>query len=192
MERGFVVWFTGPSGSGKSTLACALESLLRERGLKVEVLDGDVVRTNLSKGPGFSKQDRDTNIRRIGFVCKLLARNAVAAIAAAISPYREVRDEDRREIGDFVEVYVKCFLDVLVERDAKGLYTKALRGEIQGLSPDGALQVCPPSAPLAAWGPSLGRWSHPEAWTPLLLSATVSHVSGRARPPGTAPPRLFD
>ena len=125
-----MVWFTGLSGSGKSTLACALESLLRERGLKVEVLDGDVVRTNLSKGLGFSKEDRDTNIRRIGFVCRLLARNGVAAIAAAISPYREIRDEIRRDIGDFVEVYVKCPIEVLVDRDAKGLYERALRGEI--------------------------------------------------------------
>ena len=130
MERGFVVWFTGLSGASKSTLACELESVLRERGLKVEVLDGDLVRTNLSKGLGFSKEDRDTNIRRIGFVCKLLARNGVATIAAAISPYREVRDEVRRDIGDFVEVYVKCPIDVLKERDAKGLYAKALRGEI--------------------------------------------------------------
>lgn len=130
MERGFVVWFTGLSGAGKSTLAHRLETVLRERGQKVEILDGDVVRTNLSKGLGFSKEDRDTNIRRIGFVCKLLARNGVAAIAAAISPYREVRDEIRREIGDFVEVYVKCPIDVLAERDVKGLYAKALRGEI--------------------------------------------------------------
>ncbi len=130
MERGFVVWFTGLSGAGKSTLARGLESVLRERGLKVEVLDGDVIRTNLSKGLGFSKEDRDTNIRRIGFVCKLLARNGVATIAAAISPYREVRDEVRRDIGDFVEVYVKCPIDVLKERDTKGLYAKALRGEI--------------------------------------------------------------
>ncbi len=97
MERGFVVWFTGLSGAGKSTLARGLESVLRERGLKVEVLDGDVIRTNLSKGLGFSKEDRDTNIRRIGFVCKLLARNGIATIAAAISPYREVRDEVRRD-----------------------------------------------------------------------------------------------
>ncbi len=134
MERGFVVWFTGLSGAGKSTLACGLESVLRERGLKVEVLDGDVIRTNLSKGLGFSKEDRDTNIRRIGFVCKLLARNGVATIAAAISPYREVRDEVRRDIGDFVEVYVKCPIDVLKERDAKGLYAKALRGEISNFT----------------------------------------------------------
>ncbi len=134
MERGFVVWFTGLSGAGKSTLARELESVLRERGLKVEVLDGDVIRTNLSKGLGFSKEDRDTNIRRIGFVCKLLARNGVATIAAAISPYREVRDEVRRDIGDFVEVYVKCPIDVLKERDAKGLYAKALRGEISNFT----------------------------------------------------------
>ncbi|MBI1886469.1 MAG: adenylyl-sulfate kinase [Chloroflexi bacterium] len=130
MDRGFVVWFTGLSGAGKSTLARRLESVLRERGLKVEVLDGDIIRTNLSKGLGFSKEDRDTNIRRIGFVCKLLARNGVATIAAAISPYREIRDEVRRDIGDFVEVYVKCPIDVLTGRDVKGLYAKALKGEI--------------------------------------------------------------
>ena len=104
MGRGFVVWFTGLSGAGKSTLAQELESVFRRCGMKVEVLDGDVVRTNLSKGLGFSKEDRDTNIRRIGFVCKLLARNGVAVIAAAISPYRKVRDEIRRDTGDFVEV----------------------------------------------------------------------------------------
>ena len=130
MERGFVVWFTGLSGAGKSALAHRLETVLRGRGLKVEVLDGDVVRTHLSKGLGFSKEDRDTNIRRIGFVCKLLARNGVVAIGAAISPYREIRDELRRDIGDFVEVYVKCPMEVLLERDVKGLYAKALRGEI--------------------------------------------------------------
>ena len=130
MDRGFIVWFTGLSGGGKSTLALALETVLRERGHKVEVLDGDVVRTNLSKGLGFSKEDRDTNIRRIGFVCNLLARNGGVAIAAAISPYREIRDEIRRAAGDFVEVYVKCPIDVLTERDTKGLYAKALRGEI--------------------------------------------------------------
>ncbi len=134
MERGFVVWFTGLSGGGKSTLARALESVLRECGHKVEVLDGDIVRTNLSKGLGFSKEDRDINIRRIGFVCKLLARNGVAAIAAAISPYREICDEVRREIGDFVEVYVKCPIDVLKQRDTKGLYAKALAGDISNFT----------------------------------------------------------
>ena len=131
MERqGFTVWFTGLSGSGKTTLARAVELILRDRGLKVEVLDGDIVRTNLSKGLGFSKEDRDTNIKRIGFVCKLLSRNGVVAIGSAISPYREVRDFVRRDIGRFVEVYCRCPLDVLVERDVKGLYEKALAGEI--------------------------------------------------------------
>jgi adenylylsulfate kinase len=130
VERGFTLWFTGLSGAGKTTIANAVEPLLRERGLKVEVLDGDVVRTNLSKGLGFSKEDRDTNILRIGFVAHLLSRNGVAAITAAISPYRDIRDQVRQQIGDFVEVYVKCPLDELVKRDVKGLYAKAIRGEI--------------------------------------------------------------
>lgn len=129
-HQGFTLWFTGLSGSGKTTLARAVERVLRDRGLKVEVLDGDVIRTNLSKGLGFSKEDRDTNIKRIGFVCKLLSRHGVAAIASAISPYREVRDSVRRDIGRFVEVYCRCPLDVLVARDVKGLYQKALAGEI--------------------------------------------------------------
>src|SRR3989337_2288082 len=129
-ERGFAVWLTGLSGAGKTTIAHGLERELRERGRKVEVLDGDVVRTHLSKGLGYSKEDRDTNIRRIGFVCHLLTRNGVVAIAAAISPYREIRDENRALIGDFVEVYAKCPVEVLKERDVKGLYAKALRGEI--------------------------------------------------------------
>lgn len=135
MERqGFTLWFTGLSGSGKTTLARRVEERLRDRGLKVEVLDGDVIRTNLSKGLGFSKEDRDTNIKRIGFVCKLLTRNGVAAIASAISPYREVRDYVRRDIGRFVEVYCRCPVDVLIERDVKGLYQKALDGEIQNFT----------------------------------------------------------
>jgi adenylyl-sulfate kinase len=129
-NRGFTLWFTGLSGAGKSTLAEIIEKKLRERGRNVEILDGDVVRTNLSKGLGFSKEDRDTNIRRIGFVAHLLSRNGVVAITAAISPYRSVRNECREMIGDFVEVYVRCPLDVLVERDVKGLYKKALAGEI--------------------------------------------------------------
>lgn len=128
--QGFTLWFTGLSGSGKSTLAAAIEPVLRKRGLRVEILDGDEVRTNLSKGLGFSKDDRDTNIRRIGYVCKLLSRNGVVAISAAISPYREVRDELRDQIGDFVEVYTKCTIDELSRRDPKGLYKKALAGEI--------------------------------------------------------------
>ena len=135
MERqGFTLWFTGLSGSGKTTLARGVEQKLRDRGLKVEVLDGDVIRTNLSKGLGFSKEDRDTNIRRIGFVCKLLTRNGVAAIASAISPYREVRDYVRQDIGRFVEVYCRCPVDVLIERDVKGLYQKALDGAIENFT----------------------------------------------------------
>jgi adenylyl-sulfate kinase len=129
-ERGFTVWFTGLSGAGKTTIAHQLERVLRERGKKVEVLDGDVVRTHLSKGLGFSKEDRDTNIRRIGFVAHLLSRNGVAVICSAISPYRAIRDENRAMIGDFVEVYTECPIDVLQERDVKGLYAKALKGEI--------------------------------------------------------------
>lgn len=130
ITRGFTLWFTGLSGAGKTTIASLVERELRERGVPVEVLDGDVVRTNLSKGLGFSKEDRDENIRRIGFVCHLLSRNGVATIAAAISPYREIRDEVREKIGDFVEVYVKCPVEVCAERDVKGLYEKAFRGEI--------------------------------------------------------------
>jgi adenylylsulfate kinase len=129
-ERGFTLWFTGLSGAGKSTIAEAIAPVLRERGRKVEILDGDVVRTNLSKGLGFSKEDRDTNILRIGFVAHLLSRNGVTVITAAISPYRDIRDQNRELIGDFVEVFVKCPLDELVRRDVKGLYEKAIRGEI--------------------------------------------------------------
>lgn len=133
-QQGFTLWFTGLSGSGKTTLARGVERILRDRGLKVEVLDGDIIRTNLSKGLGFSKEDRDTNIKRIGFVCKLLSRNGVVAIASAISPYREVRDFVRRDTARFVEVYCRCALDVLVERDVKGLYKKALAGEIDNFT----------------------------------------------------------
>ena len=128
--RGVTVWFTGLSGAGKSTLSDALATRLRERGLPVEILDGDVVRENLSKGLGFSKEDRDTNIRRIGFVAELLTRHGVVVLVAAISPYREVRDQVRASIGSFVEVYVKAGMDTLVERDVKGLYARALAGEI--------------------------------------------------------------
>jgi adenylyl-sulfate kinase len=131
MTPGFTVWFTGLSGAGKSTIAELVEQELRARGYKVEVLDGDVVRTHLSKGLGFSREDRDTNIRRIGWVCQVLTRNDVVAIAAAISPYRAVRDEVRAQIGRFVEVYVECPIERLAERDVKGLYKKALAGEIE-------------------------------------------------------------
>src|SRR5262249_49122601 len=117
-------------GAGKSTLARALERALTERGRHVEVLDGDEVRENLSKGLGFSKEDRDINIRRNAYVARLIARSGGVAITAAISPYRATRDEARAQIGSFVEVFVRCPLDALVERDTKGLYAKALRGEI--------------------------------------------------------------
>lgn len=134
MSEGFTLWFTGLSGSGKSTLANLVADELRNRGHRVEILDGDEVRTNLSKGLGFSKEDRDTNIRRIGYVCKLLARNGVIAISAAISPYRDVRDEVRKMHDQFVEVFVECPLDTLVERDVKGLYKKAIAGEIKNFT----------------------------------------------------------
>jgi adenylyl-sulfate kinase len=130
MHKGFTVWFTGMSGAGKSTISRLLELKLRQFGARVEVLDGDVVRTHLSKGLGFSKEDRDENVRRIGFVCELLARNGVIAVAAAISPYRDVRDEVRARIPNFVEVFVECPVEVLAERDVKGLYKRALAGEI--------------------------------------------------------------
>lgn len=133
-ERGFTIWLTGLSGAGKTTLAQGLETALRQQGGKVEILDGDVVRTNLSKGLGFSKEDRDTNILRIGFVAQLLSRNGVAVIVAAISPYRDIRVKVAEQIGDFVEVYVKCSLDALVARDVKGLYAKAISGEIKNFT----------------------------------------------------------
>ena len=129
-QQGFTLWFTGLSGAGKSTISAIVEKRLRDAGAKVEVLDGDVVRENLSKGLGFSKEDRDTNIRRIGFVCELLSRNGVIALVAAISPYRAVREEIRSRIQNFVEVYVECPVEIVAGRDVKGLYKKALAGEI--------------------------------------------------------------
>ena len=129
-SRGFTLWFTGLSGSGKSTVSEQVVRQLREAGHKVELLDGDVVRTNLSQGLTFSKEDRDTNVRRIGFVCELLSRNDVIAVVAAISPYREAREEVKRRVGRFVEMHVECPIDVLAERDVKGLYKRALAGEI--------------------------------------------------------------
>jgi len=129
-SQGFTLWFTGLSGAGKSTVANLVAARLREQGRKVEILDGDVICTNLSKGLGFSREDRDTNVRRIGYVAELLSRNDVVTIVAAISPFREIRDEIRTKIGNFVEVHADCTLDVLVQRDVKGLYAKALRGEI--------------------------------------------------------------
>lgn len=133
-HKGITIWFTGLSGAGKTTLAQILLKRLNDRGAKVELLDGDVVRTNLSKGLGFSKEDRDINIRRIGFVCDLLSRNGVIAIGAAISPYREIRREIRQKVKNFVEVYVECPIEVLAERDPKGLYKRALAGEIKNFT----------------------------------------------------------
>jgi len=130
-HKGFVIWFTGLPCSGKSTLALRVGECLKNNGYKVEILDGDEVRTHLSRGLGFSKEDRDINIRRIGFVAKILARNGVIAITAAISPYTEIRAEQRKAISNFVEVFVECPLDVLKERDVKGMYKKALAGEIK-------------------------------------------------------------
>lgn len=131
---GFVVWFTGLPSSGKSTLARLLEEELRRRGLGVEVLDGDEVRQRLSRSLGFSKEDRDENIRRISYVARLLSKNGAVAITAAISPYRAIRDEARQEIGRFVEIYVKCALEACIARDVKGLYRRALAGEIPNLT----------------------------------------------------------
>jgi len=131
-EKGFCLWFTGLSGAGKTTITGILVDELRKRGSKLEVLDGDIVRENLSKGLGFSKEDRDTNIRRIAFVADLLSRNGVPVITAAISPYREIRNE-ARELMDsrFIEAYVKASVEVCEERDVKGLYAKARAGEIK-------------------------------------------------------------
>jgi adenylylsulfate kinase len=129
-DTGFCLWFTGLSGSGKSTIAGAVAEELGRRGHRVELLDGDEVRENLSAGLGFSKADRDTNIRRIGWVAALLARNGVVAVTAAISPYRAVRDEVRGKVDHFVEVFVDTPIEVCEERDVKGLYEKARAGEI--------------------------------------------------------------
>jgi adenylylsulfate kinase len=138
MHKGFILWFTGLSGSGKSTLAEKIIADFRSKGYKVELLDGDEVRTNLSKGLGFSKEDRDTNIRRIGYVARLLARNGAIAITAAISPYAEIRDEVRaycdHDDVPFVEVFANATIEALTERDPKGLYKKALSGEIKNFT----------------------------------------------------------
>ena len=131
LDRGFTVWFTGLSGSGKTTLARLLEDEMRRRGMpRVERLDGDIVRQGLTRDLGFSKEDRDKNIERVTFVAKLLTRNGVATLCSFISPYREVRARSREEIGAFVEVYCECPLEALMARDVKGLYKKAMAGEI--------------------------------------------------------------
>lgn len=133
-NMGFTIWFTGLSGSGKSTLSEIIEQRLKARGRNIEVLDGDIVRTHLSKGLGFSREDRDTNIKRIAFVCGLLTRNGVVCISAAIAPYREAREWARNEIGNFVEVYVKCPIEVCRERDVKGLYKLVDEGKLKGFT----------------------------------------------------------
>jgi sulfate adenylyltransferase/3'-phosphoadenosine 5'-phosphosulfate synthase len=134
MTKGVTVWFTGLSGSGKTTIAKRIETILQDRGVPVERLDGDIVRQSLTRDLGFSKEDRDKNIERVTFVSKLLTRNGVVTLCAFISPYKSVRDQSRREIGEFLEVYVKASMDALLERDLKGLYKKALAGEIQNFT----------------------------------------------------------
>lgn len=133
-KRGVTIWFTGLSGAGKTTITHALEKQLRQAGYPLEVLDGDIVRTNLTKGLGFSKEDRDENIRRIGFVANLLTRHGVIVLVSAISPYREIRDEVRKRIGNFVEVFVNAPLTVCESRDVKGLYQRARKGEIKAFT----------------------------------------------------------
>ncbi|MGQ0720514.1 MAG: adenylyl-sulfate kinase [Candidatus Eiseniibacteriota bacterium] len=132
---GFTIWFTGLPCSGKSTISVILEEAIRKERGKIEVLDGDVIRTNLSKGLGFSRQDRETNLMRIAFVCNLLTRNGVPNVAAAISPFENVREQARELIGKgYVEVYTRCPIEACIERDVKGMYKKALAGEIKGFT----------------------------------------------------------
>lgn len=133
-NEGYTLWLTGLSGAGKTTITVALEPILRARGVRVERLDGDIVREGLTRDLGFSKEDRDKNIERVTFVAKLLSRNGVGVLAAFISPYREARDKARRETTNFIEVYIKASLDTVVARDVKGLYLKALAGEIKNFT----------------------------------------------------------
>jgi adenylyl-sulfate kinase len=133
-HKGFTLWFTGLSGSGKTTIAKLVAQQLRDRGLKVERLDGDIVRQSLTRDLGFSKEDRDKNIERVTFVAKLLTRNGVAVVCSFISPYRERRAKSRQEIGEFIEVYVECPVEVCAQRDVKGLYVKAFAGEIENFT----------------------------------------------------------
>jgi adenylylsulfate kinase len=134
MQRGFTVWFTGLPCSGKTTIADSLAEVLRNKGLRVERLDGDIVRKGLTSDLGFSKEDRDENIKRVTFVSKLLTRNGVAVLASFVSPYRRRREISREEIGDFIEVYVRCPIEVCMERDIKGMYKRALSGEISNFT----------------------------------------------------------
>jgi adenylylsulfate kinase len=133
-NKGFVLWFTGLSGSGKTTLATRISELMKKKGYNVEILDGDEIRKGLSKDLGFSKEDREKHNERVMYVAKLLSRNGVITLVPLISPYREIREKAREEIDNFIEVYVRCPLDVLIKRDTKGLYKKALAGEIKNLT----------------------------------------------------------
>jgi adenylyl-sulfate kinase len=133
-QRGFTAWFTGLPCSGKTTIADGVAEVLRGRGLKVERLDGDIVRKGLTSDLGFSKEDRDENNKRVTYVAKLLTRNDVAVFATFVSPYRERRAKSRDEIGDFIEIYVRCPVEVCIERDEKGMYKKAIAGEIKGFT----------------------------------------------------------
>ncbi len=133
-DKGFVIWFTGLPGSGKTTLANEIQKILRSHGYRVEILDGDEIRKGLSRDLGFSKEDREKHNERVMFVAKILSRNGVITLVPLISPYREIRDRARNEIENFIEVYVRCPLDILIKRDPKGLYKKALAGEIKNLT----------------------------------------------------------
>ncbi len=133
-QRGFTAWFTGLPCSGKTTIADGVAEVLRGRGLKVELLDGDIVRKGLTSDLGFSKEDRDENIKRVTYVAKLLTRNGVAVLATFVSPYRERRAKTREEIGDFVEIYTRCPVEICIERDEKGMYKKAIAGEIKNFT----------------------------------------------------------
>jgi adenylylsulfate kinase len=133
-QMGFTAWFTGLPCSGKTTVADGVAEILRDKGYKVERLDGDTVRKGLTSDLGFSKEDRDENIKRVTFVAKLLARNGVAVLATFVSPYRERRARTREEIGNFVEIYTRCPVEVCIERDVKGMFEKALAGEIKNFT----------------------------------------------------------
>lgn len=176
--RGFTIWFTGLPCSGKSTLARLLAAELERRGRDCEVLDGDVVRQHLTKGLGFSKADRDENIRRIGFVCSLLSKHSVIAIAAAISPYQSVRDEVRALIPNFFEIYVNASLETCIRRDVKGMYKKAIAGEIKNFTGvDDPYE--PPLHPEIVVGTD--RHTPDECISVILLGLEASGLLNRAR-----------